>query len=72
VGEQGLNVLAAQAVIGPQGPSLKQWEGAVVPRQDDVRRHLPDDARIIPAIAVEIRKGKAWTDKYNSSFVSEY
>ncbi len=44
------DVLAAQPVIGPQSPTLHQREGAMRPWQNDVRRHLADDARIMPIV----------------------
>ena len=49
--EISVDVLAAQAMIRPEGPSLEQRESAMTPRQDDVRRHLSDDARIVPVMA---------------------
>ena len=36
---------AAQAMIRPQRPALQQREGAVAPGQDNVGRHVPDNAQ---------------------------
>ena len=55
--EVGVNVFAAQAVIRPQRPALQQREGAVAPGQDNVGRHVPDNARIVAVIAREPRIG---------------
>ena len=43
--EIGVDMLAPQAVIRAQRPALQQREGAVAPGQDDVGRHIPDNAR---------------------------
>ena len=65
--EIGVDVLATQAVIRTQGPSLQQREGAMTPRQDDVRRHLSDDPRIVPVIARQSGIGRvAVTDQGGS------
>src|SRR2546429_5437877 len=42
--EIAVDVLAAQAVICAEAPSLHQRESAMNPRQDNVARHLADDA----------------------------
>jgi hypothetical protein len=49
--EVGIDVLAAQAVIRAERPALHQRERTVAPRENDVRRHHADDARIVPVIA---------------------
>ena len=46
--EIGIDMLAAQAVIGPEAPSSHQRKSSMNPRQYDVRGHLADDARIMP------------------------
>ena len=46
--EIGVDVLAAEAVICAERPSLEQREGAMAPRQSDVTGHGTDDARIVP------------------------
>jgi hypothetical protein len=48
--EISVDVLAAQAVIRAEAPSLHQREGPVNPWQDNMCRHLADDARIVPVI----------------------
>ena len=55
--EIGVDMLAPQAVICAQRPALQQREGAVAPGQDDVGRHVPDNARIVPVVAREARIG---------------
>src|SRR5271166_1683186 len=55
--EVGVDMFAAQAMIRPQRPALQQREGAVAPGQDDVGRHVSDNARIVPVIAREPRIG---------------
>src|SRR3981189_2536172 len=54
--EIGIDVLAAKAVICPEAPSSHQRESPMNPRQDNVRGHLADDARIMP-IACQPRIG---------------
>ena len=46
--EIGVDVLAAEAVICAERPSLEQREGAMAPRQDDVTGDGADDTRIMP------------------------
>ena len=46
--EIGVDVLAAEAVICAERPSLEQRESAMAPRQDDVTGHGADDTRIMP------------------------
>ena len=53
--EIGVGMLAPQAVIRAQRPALQQREGAVAPGQDDVSRHVPDNARIVPVFARQPR-----------------
>ena len=55
--EIAVDVLAAQAVICAEAPSLHQRESAMNPRQDNVARHLADDAWIVP-IAGQPRIGR--------------
>ena len=52
-----VDVLAAQAVICAEAPSFHQRESAMDPRQDNVARHLADDAWIVP-IAGQSRIGR--------------
>src|ERR1700688_4836450 len=54
--EIGIDVLAAKAVICPEAPSSHQRKSPMNPRQDNVRGHLADDARIMP-IACQTRIG---------------
>ena len=54
--EIGIDVLAAQSVIGAEAPSFHQRKCPVDPRQNNVRGHLAYDARIVP-IAFQARKG---------------
>ena len=49
--EVASDVFAAQPMITAERPALHQRKGAMCPRQDDVRRHLADDARIMPIAA---------------------
>ena len=51
-----IDVLAAQSVIRAEAPSLHQRKRPMNPRQNNVRGHLADDARIVP-IAFQARKG---------------
>src|SRR4249920_438378 len=55
--EISVDVLAAQAVICAEAPSFHQRESAMDPRQDNVARHLADDAWIVP-IAGQSRIGR--------------
>src|ERR1700730_2090809 len=55
--EISVDVLAAQAVICAEAPSLHQRESPMNPRQDNVARHLADDAWIVP-IAGQSRIGR--------------
>ena len=55
--EIAVDMFAAQAVICAEAPSLHQREGPMNPRQDNVARHLADDARIVP-IAGQSRIGR--------------
>ena len=50
--EIGVDMFAAQAVIRAQCPSFHQREGAMDPGQDNVGRHLADNARIVPVVPV--------------------
>ena len=54
--EIGIDVLAAQPVICPKAPSSHQRKSSMNPRQDNVRGHLADDARIMP-VACQNRIG---------------
>ena len=42
-----VEVFAAQAMICAKGPSLKQRESPMDPRQNDVASHGADNARIV-------------------------
>src|SRR5664279_3049542 len=55
--EIAVDVLAAQTVICAKAPSLHQRESLVNPRQDNVARHLTDDAWIVP-VAGQPRIGR--------------
>ena len=55
--EIGVDVFAAQAVIGAQRPSLHQRKGAVYPGQDNIGRHGANDARIVPVVPSQCRIG---------------
>ena len=47
----GVDMLAAQAVIGAKAPAFQQRENPMNPRQHHMSRHLADDARIVPIVA---------------------
>lgn len=49
--EIGVDVLAAEAVICAQRPSLEQRESAMAPRKDDVTGHGADHAGIVAIVA---------------------
>ena len=49
--EIDVDMFAAQAMIRAQRPTLHQREGSMAPWQDDMRRHLADEARIVAIIA---------------------
>src|ERR1035437_5675998 len=51
-----IEVLAAQTMICAEAPSLHQRKSPMNPRQDNVGRHLADDAWIVP-IARQARIG---------------
>ena len=55
--EISVDVLAAQAVICAEAPAFHQRESPMNPRQDNVARHLADDAWIVP-IAGQSRIGR--------------
>ena len=46
--EVGVDVLAAEAVIGAKAPTLQEGEHPMNPLERDVRRHAADDAGIVP------------------------
>jgi len=48
--EVGVDVLAAKAVICPKAPALQEGEHSVDPLEGNVRRHVADDARIVPVL----------------------
>ena len=48
--EIGVHMLAAQAVVRAETPSLQQREDPVNPRRHDISRHLADHAGIVPVI----------------------
>src|SRR5450759_1179748 len=48
--EIGVHMLAAQAVVRAETPSLQQREDPMNPRQHDMSRHLADHAGIVPVI----------------------
>src|SRR5271166_5309511 len=55
--EVNVDVFAPQAVIRAQRPALHQRKSPMAPWQDDIGRHIADDARIMPIIARESRIG---------------
>ena len=48
--EIGIDMFAVQAVIRAKSPAFHQREDPVNPRQHDMRRHLADDARVMPVV----------------------
>ena len=67
--EVGVDVLAAKAVIGPEAPTLQEGEHPMNPLEGNVRRHVADDAGIVPIFGDTRIRGvpvgdqrRAWRD----------
>jgi hypothetical protein len=46
--EVGVDVPAAEAMIGPEAPALQEGEHPMNPPERDMRRHVADDADANP------------------------
>ena len=46
--EVGVDVLAAKTMVGAEAPTLQESEDTMYPLQWNVRRHVADDAGIMP------------------------